>query len=116
MRLKDEDGQVRPYTQYDQKYVIIDNEESLKSFVRKKIKRSWFNEKGKLCLTSFIYLSNDKDGKIVTIPVIDGKAQDEVREKLEVNKILKEGLLFVGYLDNDTIQEELRLKEQGLKF
>ncbi len=117
MKLQDEEGQVKPFTEYEQKYVIIDSKESLKGFVKKKIKKSWFNDKGKLCLTSFIYLGDDKStGSIITIPVIEGKAQDDVREKLNVDEILTKGLLFVGYLGNDIIEQQLRLKEQGSNF
>lgn len=114
--LQNDDGIQKPYTQYSDKYIIISEKEKFEEFRGKKIKRAWYNDKGKMCLESFIYLDNDKrnEKNFLYVKVINGKSE-KPRLTISFEEIFNnQNLVFVGFLETDRIQQELLAKAQGL--
>jgi hypothetical protein len=110
----------KPHKEYEDDYVIIENKEQFANFITHKYKIAWLNEKGKLCLKSYILHSISKTDKdsFVSLDVIKGDAQD-LSSNIEDNtnhsdKIFdKKNLVWAGYMKPDEILTNLRLKEQN---
>ena len=106
----------KQHKSYENTYELIETKEEFKKHFRSKFKIAWLNEKGKLCLKSYILLGQDRDSEdnFVFIDVIGGIAQSDkiVRPYKEVfnNKCL----VFLGYLEDSKILDILKLKEQDV--
>lgn len=111
----------RVYIGYPDKYVIIEDKETLKSYIKHKVKKAWINENDKFCLESFILFAFDnKDpNKYIYIPLIKGKAQQKKKEeewpKENFDNLFKKGnLVFCGYLEDDKVRDEINARIQGI--
>lgn len=104
---KDEDI-VKPYRGYEHEYEIVSNKEDLKKYVGRKLKRAWYNDKKKKCLKSYIYWGDDSDGNIILIEVVRGTAKEfSEKEIIHPDEFFKQSLIFLGYIDDKRIMDEL---------
>jgi len=109
------------YVGYPNKYEIIDNKETLKNFIKHKIKKAWINENDKFCLESFILFAFDnKDpNNYIYIPLINGKSPQKKKDEewpkdTFDNLFKKENLVFCGYLEDSQVRDEIKAKIQGI--
>lgn len=116
-----EQTSIKSYKGYENRYVIIQDSTEFQTYQKKKIKKAWLNEKGKLCLKSFIFLGQDKsdETKYNYTDVIgkDAKKKEDYENNSfpseSYEDLFKNNLVFVGFLDNDKVVDEIRVKQAG---
>ena len=119
--LQDNENQIedrihKQHKNYENKYELIKDKDEFKKHFSKKFKIAWLNEKGKLCLKSYILLGQDRDDedRFVFIDVIGGKAQEEKMFKSYEEVFNQKCLVFLGYLETEEIEKILDDKIRGL--
>lgn len=108
-------NEIKGHKSYQNEYEIIENREQFSKYFGNKYKVAWLNNKGKLCLRSYILIAPDRDNKenFVSVDVIDGKSQEKTPDNIKhYSDIFKsENLVFVGYLSNEKIFKHLTKEE-----
>lgn len=108
-------SEIKVHKGYQNEYEIIENQEQFTKYFGNKYKIAWLNNKGRLCLRSYILIAPDRDNKenFVSVDVIDGKAQEKNSENIKhYSDIFKaENLVFVGYLSNEKLLKHLTKEE-----
>lgn len=117
----DSDGIQKQYNHYEQESVVINSREEFEKFKGHKLKKTWYNERNRRCLESFLYLFTEKgkDGEsdqYVYLEIKKGEAQQD-RMKAPIEDLFKQNVVvFAGYVPNEKLDEIFRLRSQGVSY
>lgn len=104
------------HREYEKDFEIIENKEQFdEKIISHKYKIAWLNDRGRLCLRSFILLGHDRENRenYVSIDVIKGIKNDEIKIIKHYSEIFNDNnLVFAGYLPDDVIISKLNHKKK----